>query len=124
MPETISISNISDVPNTNTFNDLKEKGNSLFEKKDFKGATNSFTHDLSHKNISKKQKALLYSNRSSAYLGLYMKEKDDLLIFEASQDVKRSLENDPSYSKAYYRLARVYHIKNKLEKEINFYKRA
>jgi tetratricopeptide (TPR) repeat protein len=80
---------------TNTCEDIKSRGNELFVKNDFAGAEELYTQAIDQFTDSR---AILYTNRSAARLGLNN-------FTGALEDSERAIAADPTWTKAYYRKA-------------------
>ncbi|KAI9059649.1 hypothetical protein FKP32DRAFT_1579551 [Trametes sanguinea] len=91
---------------------LKAEGNALFVKNDFSGAYEKFTQALKHDEGS----AILYSNRAACSLGRSR-------VFY-SQMTTQATELDPSYAKAWARLAAAYGGLNKHQSSVTAWRRA
>lgn len=72
--------------------------------------------------MSEELLAILYSNRSSAYLKL--SKEDDENIRKARDDAKFAINCRPSWWKTYYRLGCAYEVKRKHDKAIVAYNKA
>ncbi|THH15972.1 hypothetical protein EW146_g4600 [Bondarzewia mesenterica] len=75
-------------------NQLKVEGNALFSAQEFKAAGEKYTQAIA----LDRQNAVLYSNRAACNLALKA-------YLEAIEDSEKATELDPSYSKAWARLA-------------------
>ncbi|KAI0038600.1 TPR-like protein, partial [Auriscalpium vulgare] len=73
---------------------LKERGNALFAKKDYRAAVAKYTAAIALDS----QNAVLYANRAACYLGLKSYEL-------SAADAMKATELDPGYSKAWARLS-------------------
>jgi tetratricopeptide (TPR) repeat protein len=81
---------------SNKANDIKKQANEAFSHKQYKKAIDLYTKALQVPQLSGKEYAILYSNRSVAYL-----ESGDAL--KAYKDAKLAQQNWPNWSKAYFR---------------------
>ena len=80
------------------------------------------------KGLNNEEMAVLYSNRSIAYLNLNESESnvkpDNELRYRALLDAKQCVELNPFWFKSYYRIGCAYHSLNKFSKAINHFERA
>ena len=79
---------------------LKEKGNELIKENKFAEAAEAYTEALSLDPANKKLNSIVYSNRALTF----MKRKDWL---KALDDLNKSIELDPNYTKSLMRRAEV-----------------
>ncbi|KAM5537085.1 hypothetical protein V8D89_009231 [Ganoderma adspersum] len=107
---------------------LKAEGNELFSKKDFTGAYQKYTEAIQHDG----KNAVLYCNRAASAFGLGRCEDDSTRSSPRSLSNRTSsksfllqaTELDPSYAKAWGRLAQATTSMNNLDKAVHAWKRA
>ncbi|KAI1798214.1 hypothetical protein LXA43DRAFT_1107045 [Ganoderma leucocontextum] len=92
---------------------LKAEGNKLFIKKDFTGAYQKYTEAIEHDS----ENAVLYCNRAACAFGLGR-------YLDSCTDATKATELDPSYAKAWGRLAQATASINNLNQAVRAWKRA
>eukprot|EP01083_Nonionella_stella_P131833 400781_1 len=95
---------------------LKLKGNELFKQKKYDEAIVMFSQAIEWNPIN----AILYNNRAACYCAMDVNK----YLTIAVMDVARAIELDLRYTKAYGRLAWIYHQTNAIPKAIIHYQRA
>lgn len=119
-----------DETNIKEANRLKEEGNKEYNSQNYQKAINFYTRALQLGGIIDFDKAILYCNRSVAYMKLFEssnrnenKSVEDLLL-QASEDANQACTLRPSWWKAYYRKAETLVAMNKLKEAIDYYESA
>jgi stress-induced-phosphoprotein 1 len=88
--------------------ELRKKGNELFEKGDFPGAVREYTEGLKRDPNSK----AIYSNRSAAYIKL-------MEFAYAMKDAEKCLQIDRNFVKAWLRKATCHHFMKEYHKALD-----
>uniref|UniRef100_T1J228 Uncharacterized protein n=1 Tax=Strigamia maritima TaxID=126957 RepID=T1J228_STRMM len=112
-----SVSSSGDTRSESLTLELRNRGNKFFQEHNFIDAVAVYTQTIPIQRC-KIQSALLYSNRSAAYLAL----PNDILFYKqkmekAKDDIKNAIELCPTWYKAHYRLGCFY-------EELNNHKKA
>ena len=106
--------------------DLKEKANQKFKNFEYKESIELYSSAILLENLTNNELAILYCNRSVAYLKLHenssVSNKRDLC--RALDDAKQSIILNPFWFKGYARLGLIYKEFNELEKSIEYYVKA
>ncbi|KAI1797526.1 hypothetical protein LXA43DRAFT_1056655 [Ganoderma leucocontextum] len=92
---------------------LKTQGNTLFAKNDFTGAYQKYTEAIKHD----KKNAILYCNRAACAFGLNR-------YIDSCTDAATATELDPSYAKAWSRLAQAQSSLDRPDQALRSWKRA
>ena len=88
--------------------ELRKRGNELFEKGDFPGAVREYTEGLKRDPNSK----AIYSNRSAAYIKL-------MEFAYAMKDAEKCLQIDRNFVKAWLRKATCHHFMKEYHKALD-----
>ena len=101
----------SNAKQTSEMNKIKQKANDAFSANRFEEAIRLYTQCLNLPNLSDKDRAILYSNRSVSYLKLNN-------LRNAYMDAKICVRYRPTWPKAYYRKGKALHEMKNYEKAI------
>ena len=123
-----------DQENTKEALRLKELGNTAFKEGRLDEAIQHFTKAIVLPSLPPRDLAILHSNRSAAYLGLYERNKnEERYVFQMETnderyqsllDAKKSRNLWVAWSKAHFRVGKSYSSLNEHEKAINSFERA
>lgn len=100
-PEHLNVESFVCVNPAELFARLKKEGNEHFQAKRYEDAVVSYSQALDIKEISEKERAVLYSNRSVSILE--QNPHDHSILLSAYEDAKQACYLWPSWSKAHYR---------------------
>ncbi|CAF0777020.1 unnamed protein product [Brachionus calyciflorus] len=108
------------------FEQLKLKANEFYKREQFQKSIDLYNQAIEINNLSTDNKAVLFSNRSLAYLKLYEQNNrlDRNYLFKALVDAEQANIYKPQWSKTYARLGQVYAELNEYKKSIDFYTQA
>ncbi len=100
-PEQLTADSFVNVNPADLFVKLKKEGNDHFQAKRYEEAIVSYSQALDIKEISEKERAVLYSNRSVSILE--QNPQDHALLVSAYEDAKQACILWSSWAKAHYR---------------------
>ncbi|ESK91422.1 hypothetical protein Moror_2695 [Moniliophthora roreri MCA 2997] len=92
---------------------LKDEGNTLFARKEFKAANQKYTEAI----VLDDKNPILYANRAACRLSLKK-------YLDASQDASKATELDPTYAKAWARLATAQDFLAQRQNSVKFWRKA
>ena len=109
----------TNISNENTAKIIKEEANEELKKQNFEKAIELYSSAIPILNLSDQDYSILYSNRSLAYLKVYLastNKLDQRNLMRALNDAQMAADLNPKWYKAYYRLGQIYKEFNNLVK--------